>query len=378
MRHIDEFTIHSFRGLRDIKLEGLGQINLLVGENNSGKTSILEALSLFCDPLNWRKWSGTPSTREVGNSASLSVSERVTWLFPQSENYDDDSSSSAAPKIWLSAFGGFPVEEVVAHYEQFSEMVQARPLIRETERELFYEDRYREVESVKVEVSTLLSKALPSLFDTSRKLHETFMFPASRYSLPPGKSGVTTLPAQIINPSSHRLSSTPSQLWTDVINAEAKEEAIQLLRFFDNSIQDVDIIIGFAGRPTISVKHKELKRAPLSIFGDGLRRIFTLAAAIPRVRGGLLLVDELELAIHTKALEKSFAWLVKACVQNNIQLFATTHSLEAVDALLQACDETVDLATYRLLLNDGQISVTRFDKAYLTRLRQDLGVEIRW
>ena len=40
MKHIDEFTIQAFRGLRDVKLEGLGQINLLVGENNSGKTSV--------------------------------------------------------------------------------------------------------------------------------------------------------------------------------------------------------------------------------------------------------------------------------------------------------------------------------------------------
>jgi AAA15 family ATPase/GTPase len=377
MRHIDEFTIHSFRGLRDIKLEGAAQINLLVGDNNSGKTSILEALSLFCDSLNLRRWSSTASMREVGGLASLSQSERIIWLFPQRESYDRDSSLSAAHEILLSGLGDFPVEKVVAHYEQFSEMVQARLPIGETENELFYEDRDKEIKDVKVEISTFLRNGTSSLAGIDREFHETFIFPGSRYSLPPRKAGATTLPAQLVSPSSHRLSSTP-QLWTDVINAEAKEEAIRLLRFFDNDIQDVDIIIGFAGRPTISVKHKKLKRAPLSIFGDGLRRIFTLAAAIPGVRDGLLLVDELELAIHTKALEKSFSWLVKACVQNNIQLFATTHSLEAVDALLQACDGNTDLATYRLLLNDGQINVTRFDKAYLTRLREELGVEIRW
>ena len=57
MRHIDEFTIHHFRGMREAKFETLGQINLLIGGNNSGKTSVLEALSVFCDPLNPREWS---------------------------------------------------------------------------------------------------------------------------------------------------------------------------------------------------------------------------------------------------------------------------------------------------------------------------------
>src|SRR5713226_7251866 len=82
MRHIDEFTIHRFRGMREAKLEKLGQINLLVGGNNSGKTSVLEALSLFCDPLNPRKWSSVAFARETSPS-TLSPSERLLWLFPQ-------------------------------------------------------------------------------------------------------------------------------------------------------------------------------------------------------------------------------------------------------------------------------------------------------
>ncbi len=45
MKHIENITIHKFRGLQELTLSNLGQINLLVGVNNSGKTSVLEAIS---------------------------------------------------------------------------------------------------------------------------------------------------------------------------------------------------------------------------------------------------------------------------------------------------------------------------------------------
>jgi AAA15 family ATPase/GTPase len=44
---ITELEIQNFRGLRDVKLTGLKSINLIVGGNDTGKTSILEALVLL-------------------------------------------------------------------------------------------------------------------------------------------------------------------------------------------------------------------------------------------------------------------------------------------------------------------------------------------
>lgn len=52
--------IQSFRGLRDLQLEACGPVNLLVGGNNSGKTSILEALLLLASPEDPRQWASTP------------------------------------------------------------------------------------------------------------------------------------------------------------------------------------------------------------------------------------------------------------------------------------------------------------------------------
>ncbi|HBQ97206.1 MAG TPA: hypothetical protein DD761_01545 [Cyanobacteria bacterium UBA11691] len=42
--------IENFRGLQSLELQDLGRLNLLVGANNCGKTSILEAIQLLCSP----------------------------------------------------------------------------------------------------------------------------------------------------------------------------------------------------------------------------------------------------------------------------------------------------------------------------------------
>ena len=41
------FHVQNFRGFKDLELNDLARINLIAGENNIGKTSLLEALFLF-------------------------------------------------------------------------------------------------------------------------------------------------------------------------------------------------------------------------------------------------------------------------------------------------------------------------------------------
>ena len=62
----------------------------------------------------------------------------------------------------------------------------------------------------------------------------------------------------------------------------------------------------------------------------------------------------------------------------NVQIFATTHSLEAVDALLAVNESALDLVLYRLEPKETQTKVVRHDWNRLKRLREELGQEVRW
>ncbi|WP_244409564.1 AAA family ATPase [Methanocaldococcus jannaschii] len=87
---IETIHIKNFRGIRELKLENLGQINIIAGKNNASKSSILEALALFLSAkegfslfikilreiLLWRGWYGEKSIYDLfyKNSKELEVS----------------------------------------------------------------------------------------------------------------------------------------------------------------------------------------------------------------------------------------------------------------------------------------------------------------
>ena len=49
-KHLQEFTVHAYKGIHNLTLESLNAINILTGDNNSGKTRVLELLSTIGVP----------------------------------------------------------------------------------------------------------------------------------------------------------------------------------------------------------------------------------------------------------------------------------------------------------------------------------------
>jgi AAA15 family ATPase/GTPase len=130
-----------------------------------------------------------------------------------------------------------------------------------------------------------------------------------------------------------------------------------------------------AGRAVLFIEHKELGFAPLYVFGDGLKKTLMLALTLLTTKNGVLLIDEIETSIHVSALTKVFSWLVETCRRQHTQLFVTTHSLEAIDAMLQTEIATDDLVAFRL--NARNQPPQRFSGNLLHRLRAERGLDVR-
>ena len=66
--------------------------------------------------------------------------------------------------------------------------------------------------------------------------------------------------------------------------------------------------------------------------------MLALSNGIAMAAGGILLIDEIETAIHKKYYDDIFRFIVKACKSFKVQAFITTHSIEAIDGLLGTQD----------------------------------------
>jgi len=126
------------------------------------------------------------------------------------------------------------------------------------------------------------------------------------------------------------------------------------------------------------LRHAQSGRTPLSAFGDGVRRALLMALTLVSVSGGHLLIDEIETAIHISVLGGIFKWLVDSCRENDVQLIATTHSLEALDAILAAGKGDLgSIVGYHFPSLGHAASVKRYEGEQLSRLRFDRGLDVR-
>ena len=372
---LDEFTISRFRGLDNVSLHQLGSVNLLVGANDSGKTSVLEALAVFSNPLDIAAWSNFARNREaslgLGNigSAGLNAVESVRWLFPQRIN--DGLSSETKSTFLLGCSGRSNIRELHA------QCIAIRGIPPEPPRPIG-EPRTAHAELVEdqgwlVSAQAGMSNPLPTKEDSI----EVQLWPSVGFYRGERGTGPHN-PAVMLAPYSHRNQPLQLRRLSELIENDQKLKVIQLLRNLDPDVLDLQIVTDkYTGAPNILVKHRRSGAVPVSVLGDGFRRSLGIALSIPQASGGILLIDEIETALFVSFLQKLFSWLIQACEQFNVQLFATTHSLEAVTGMINATPVGfADEFTAYHLGPPGE-PVKRYSSEMLVRLVRDRGLDIR-
>jgi AAA15 family ATPase/GTPase len=374
MMNLENVTIHQFRGLRDLELKDLGRINLLVGINNSGKTSVLEALEIYCHPLDIRSWLSTALQREQESRLTRPI-DAIQWLFTR--YFYNQYRELKKPNIFISSSGLYSVKQLKSSYEEI-ERIWLSDSKKDEEIDSDDVPGVRKGIDLKIEIYHIDHL---SLFDHQYTSVEQYQLWEDEFLSRPYRKRDPRLNTSVVTPSSHRSEVGQFRLLSEATFQNFKADVIQLLKQIDNNISDIEILLppeSISSRFNIYIQHEKLGLAPVSTFGDGIRRLLHIALKLASVKGGILLIDELESTIHTEALQNSFRWLVKWCTEMDVQLFATTHSLEAVDALLEVTESDSDLVLYRLEPKEGKTKAVRHDGHRLRRLREELGQEVRW
>ena len=89
MIFLENFSVKQFRGIHELKVNGFGDINLIVGDNNSGKTSVLESIMLLRNTSTFANILNVVRLRDNGffSPFRLSTFENFLYMFnPESED----------------------------------------------------------------------------------------------------------------------------------------------------------------------------------------------------------------------------------------------------------------------------------------------------
>ena len=147
---------------------------------------------------------------------------------------------------------------------------------------------------------------------------------------------------------------------------------VEPLRILEPRLQDLEL--GRQG-PGNAV-HADLglgRLLPLTVLGDGMGNLLSILLAIARKRGGTVLIDEIENGLHHSVLYDVWRVVAEAARLADCQVFATTHSLECIQAAHEAFTDsaTYDLRLHRLDRIGDTIEAVTYDQESL-----DVAVEL--
>jgi predicted ATPase len=146
------------------------------------------------------------------------------------------------------------------------------------------------------------------------------------------------------------------ELWDALVLTPEEEEVIRALRIIEPRIERVAFLTeGRGALANILLKLNDSdQRLPLGSFGGGMRLLLALALNLLSARGGILLVDEIDTGLHYSVLVAMWRLLVESAKRLDIQVFATTHSLDCVQALARLRRKSPEIA--------AEVTVHRVEK----------------
>lgn len=327
---LNSLTIHDFRGIHELSIPTLNRINLIVGDNNCGKTSVLEAILLLRNPSDLSNLYRVAKLRDSAVFPSgISLYENFTYMFPQKV---ERLSISVEAKSDNGPFECHVTGEKKLILLDSSEMRSFS---------LHRKDGTIVSRSEEMEVDAFSG----TVFYKQEGTFGELSFDLNAYSRASGTPVAKKRAINIsyVSPFDHLRGNIVNRI---IKEGSYKEICIAAIQLFDPDITDILLLKSSEGnRPVEYLKHSQLGLMPISTYGDGIKKVLVLANAIANSAGGVLLIDEVETAIHKKYYDDIFNFLVKASRAFHVQMFITTHSIEAIDGLLSTQNYAVQNET---------------------------------
>ena len=312
--------IKNFRGIESLEIKDLGRVNVFLGQNNSGKSSVLEAIFLLTGMANPDMPQNLNRIRNRNFYASF---KDIFYLFhkmdvkipPQfyAEQTDGDGRTLRLNLTYafdeqnqLSQTNGMNGMQPVSETKTFFNTL-----------EMNFEIRAKGIISNYQSSMTVKPDGVLSSKKTAEGYLEKF------------ETAFLTADLWGIN-----LATALSELF----KRKKKDVVLDRLAHFDARIKDIDIL-----QDDIYVDFEDMQeKLPLRMVGDGMRRYLNIVAASANPLNNIILIDEIDNGLHYSAYKKLWEAIFALATTTNKQVFVTTHSKETLYRLNEMLEEHID------------------------------------
>ena len=355
--HLDSLKIKNFRILEDVTIEKLGHVNLIVGKNNSGKSTVLEALLLFATGFHSESVKFANSIKNSDRFFSKNSSNKESISIENLLN-SKNKTKLTENKVYIGESNNF----LEFGYLDESEMEES------TYFELYCDTPYNHFNDTK-NGSTIrvISNFGLSIDENDRTQgHWKEEFPCGY---------VSTNPLNIIQ---------LAMEWDNIALTDNEELVLDMLKLIDSNIKRFAFLTH--DNSNIRVPFALLddnSRIPLHQMGDGVLRLLLIIMKVIKARDGFLLIDEFENGLHYSVQPKVWELIFELAHRFNIQVFATTHSWDCIESFAQVAKDRTDIEGLLFRMghsvrksDKGKLIATVFDEDDLYNLTK-MNIEVR-
>ena len=322
--HLERVEIRGFRGLSDLNLDGLGRFNVLLGANDVGKTSALEAVFLLTDfvnlelPIRIQRWRNVP----------ISTFDHLMVLF---HDFDPDQqidlvghSSGPVVRRELKISAPYTKLDLTASASNSAGCGNGCPRGLGT----VGESKNQSSSTVPMGRRVLRYDATvqprqgdPSVFSAILRM-DGDQFQVNNL----GNSGdQETILVRYISP---RCGYDTSAIGNLIVRKQLAE-LVRYLTVLNPRIKDA------AASGDVAYLDIGLDRmVPLNVFGSGMVRTASILSHCLLGNERILLIDELENGLHHAAMRPLLRALLVLSRDRDLQVIATTHRLTVLEGLV--------------------------------------------
>ncbi len=339
-----ELTIEKYRCFEKLHVKDLAQVNLIVGKNNVGKTSFLEAVYLYVSKANPKGLLEILSAREQTYEQLLQGGDfQTTHHYQVGDLFHVDRHTQKSQDHFLIE-SDLKLRAYVNHLSLIFEM--GNTFIDYSNPKPIMDTPETDWRLVSLAIESNLTDSQPSI------LSQSFVNP--RIDETPSAAEKAKYPYCLIE--SRGLGFTALQQFWDEVNLTPEEEdVVKAMQLLEPRIQR----IGLVSRPNSinAIKLRLLDESnPISLsrLGDGMRRLLGIAMALSVTKSGYLVIDEIDTGLHYKAQYSMWKVVLETAKRLDVQVFASTHSWDCIAAFQAALADMEDQSIGKLFRIDAR------------------------